>query len=69
VLDTLKEKTSWKRSKNGGVCGTGIYMREGNTSGMMAADRPYGFLFFFIFTASDRNILDNISCRIVQDKC
>jgi hypothetical protein len=30
------------RSKYGGVCGTGIYMREETASRMMAANRPYG---------------------------
>jgi hypothetical protein len=32
VLDTLAEKDG----------GTGVYMREGTTSQVMAADRPYG---------------------------
>jgi hypothetical protein len=39
VLDTLREKDFRKRSKNGGDCGTGVYMREGTTSRMMAADK------------------------------
>jgi hypothetical protein len=30
------------RSKNGGDGGTGVYMREGTTSRVMAVDRPYG---------------------------
>jgi hypothetical protein len=34
--------TSRKRSKNEGVGGTGVYMREGTISMVMAADRPYG---------------------------
>jgi hypothetical protein len=34
--------TSRKRSKKGGDGGTGVYMREGTTSRVMAADRPYG---------------------------
>jgi hypothetical protein len=38
VLDTLREKEFMKRSKNGGDCGTGVYIREGTTSRMMAAD-------------------------------
>jgi hypothetical protein len=42
VLDTLTEKDFRKRSKNEGDGRTGICMREGTTSKMMAADRPYG---------------------------
>jgi hypothetical protein len=41
VLDILTEKDFRKRSKNEGDCGTGVYMREGTTSGVMAANRPY----------------------------
>jgi hypothetical protein len=37
-----KKRTSRKRSKNGGDGGNGVYMREGTTSRMMAADRTYG---------------------------
>jgi hypothetical protein len=40
---TLAEKIfSRKRSTNGGDGGTGVYMREGTTSKVLAADRPYG---------------------------
>jgi hypothetical protein len=46
VLDTLTEKTSRKRSKNEGDGRTGVYMREETTSMFMAADRPYGELYF-----------------------
>jgi hypothetical protein len=34
-------RTSRKRSKNGGDVGTVVYMREGTTSRVMVADRPY----------------------------
>jgi hypothetical protein len=45
---TLRQKiTSRKRSKNGGNSGTGVYMREGITSRVMAADRPYGEFYGF----------------------
>jgi hypothetical protein len=37
-----QKKTSKKRSKNREDGGTGDYMREGTTSRLMAADRPYG---------------------------
>jgi hypothetical protein len=47
VLDTLTEKTSRKRSKNGGDGGTSVYMWEGTTSRVMAADRPYGEFYDF----------------------
>jgi hypothetical protein len=47
VLDTVTQKrTSRKRSKNGDG-GTGVYMREGTTSKMMAAERPYGEFYYF----------------------
>ena len=35
------------RSKNGGDGGTGVYMREGTTSRVTAADRPYGEFYGF----------------------
>jgi hypothetical protein len=38
-----------KHSKNEGDGGTGVYMREGTTSRVMAANRPYGE--FYDFTA------------------
>jgi len=34
-------------SKNGGDGGTGVYMREGTTSRVTAADRPYGEFYGF----------------------
>jgi hypothetical protein len=34
--------TSRKGSQNGGDGGIGVYMREGTTSKVMAADSPYG---------------------------
>jgi hypothetical protein len=37
-----QKMTSRKRSKNGGEGGTGVYMWEGTTLRVMAADRPYG---------------------------
>ena len=46
VLNTDK-RTSRKRSKNGGDDGTGVYMREGSTSRVKAADRPYGNFYYF----------------------
>jgi hypothetical protein len=53
-FDTIEEiqaesqrRTSKKRSKNGGDGGTVVYMREGTTSRVMAADRPYGEFYDF----------------------
>jgi hypothetical protein len=47
VLNTDKKKNiSRKRSKNGDG-GTGVYMREGTTSRMMAADRTCGEFYYF----------------------
>jgi hypothetical protein len=42
-----RKRTSRKRAKNEGEGGTGVYMREGNTSKVMAADRPYGEFYYF----------------------
>jgi hypothetical protein len=47
VLDTLTERTPTKRFKNGGDGGTVVYMWEGTTSRVMAADRPYGEFYDF----------------------
>jgi hypothetical protein len=47
VLDTLTVKDFQERSKNGGDGGTGVYMREGTTSRVMAADGPYGEFYDF----------------------
>ena len=41
-LTLCEKKTSRKRSKNEGDDGTGVYMREGTTSTVKAAERPYG---------------------------
>jgi hypothetical protein len=43
----MTERDFKKRSKNGGDGGTGVYMREGTTSRVMAADRPYGDFYDF----------------------
>jgi hypothetical protein len=40
-----------KRSKHVEDCGTGVNMREGTTSRVMAADRPYGE-FYDIYSVS-----------------
>jgi hypothetical protein len=47
VLDTLTEKDLQEGSKTGGDGGTGVYMREGTTWRVMAADRPYGEFYEF----------------------
>ena len=39
MLDTLTGKDIHKRPKNGGDGGTGVYMREGTTLRVTAADR------------------------------
>jgi hypothetical protein len=46
-LTLWQKRLSRKCSKNGGDGGTGVYMREGTTSSVMAADRPYGELYKF----------------------
>jgi hypothetical protein len=45
VFDTLTVKDFRKRSKNGGDGGTGVYIREGTTSRVIAADS--GFYNFY----------------------
>jgi hypothetical protein len=47
VLDTLTEKEFQEAFQKGGDGGTGVYMREGTTSRVMAADRPYGEFYYF----------------------
>ena len=42
------------RSKNGGDGGTGVYMREGTTSRVTAADRTYS-KFYDFYSASPEN--------------
>jgi hypothetical protein len=63
-LTLWQNRTSRKRFNNGGDGGTGVYMQDGTTSRMMAADRPYGE--FYNFTASVRNILDTTSYWILS---
>jgi hypothetical protein len=41
-LTLWQKRTSRKYSKNEEEGGTGVYMREGTTSSLMGADRPYG---------------------------
>jgi hypothetical protein len=41
-LTVWQKRNSRKHSKNGGDGGTGMYVREGTTSRIMAADIPYG---------------------------
>jgi len=47
VLTTLTEKDFRKRSKNGGDGGTGVYIREGTTLRVTAANRPYAKFYDF----------------------
>jgi hypothetical protein len=47
VLDTDRKGLSRKRTTNGGDVGTSVYMREGTTSRVMAAERPYGEFYGF----------------------
>jgi hypothetical protein len=59
-LTLWHKRTYRKRSKDGGDGGTGVYVPEGTTSRVLAANKPYSE-FFFISTASVRNILDRPS--------
>jgi hypothetical protein len=51
-LTLWQERTSRKSSKNGGDRDTGVYMREGTTSRVMAADRPFGEFYDFYSVSS-----------------
>ena len=44
---TLIEKDLQEVFQNGGNGGVGVYMREGTTSRVKAADRPYGEFYEF----------------------
>jgi hypothetical protein len=46
-LTFWQKRTSRKRPKNGGDGGTGVYMREGTTSRVITADRPFGEFYDF----------------------
>ena len=46
-LTLWQKRTFRKRSKNGGDGGTGVYIREGTTPRVTAADRPYGKFYDF----------------------
>ena len=52
------------RSKNGGDGGTGVYMREGTTSRVTAADRTYGKCYDF-YSVSPENFG---STQVLQPK-
>jgi hypothetical protein len=47
VLDSVTEKNFQEAFQNGGDSGTGVYIREGTTLKMMAADKPYGEFYDF----------------------
>jgi hypothetical protein len=51
------------RSKNGGDGGTGVYMREGTTSRVTAANRTYS-KFYDFYSASPKNFGSNHVYRI-----
>jgi len=52
------------RSKNGGDGGTSVYMREGTTSRVTAADRTYGKLYDF-YSISPENFGSTHVCAKV----
>jgi len=66
VLHTLIEKDFRKRSKNGGDGGTGVYVSEGTTWRVMAADRPYGEFYDFCSISLENfgyHLVDVLSSR------
>jgi hypothetical protein len=52
VLDTLTEK-DFQQAFQEWRSVTGIYMREGTTSSVMAAERPYGVLYDFYIVSPE----------------
>ena len=54
MLDTLTEKYFQEASKNGGDRGTGVYVRQGTTSRVMAVYRPFG-QFYDFYSVSPEN--------------
>jgi len=54
VLDTLIEKDFQEAFQKWRSGGTGVYMREGTTSRVTAADRPYGEFYDF-YSVSPEN--------------
>ena len=52
-LTLWQKRTSRKLSKNGGDGGTGVCMREGTTSRVTAADRPYGKFYDFYSVSAE----------------
>ena len=53
-LTLWQKRTFRKRSKNGGDGGTGVYIWEGTSSRVTAADRPYGKFYDFYSPAWKR---------------
>ena len=60
-LTLWQKRTSRKRYKNGRDGETGVYMREGTTSRVTAADRPYGEFYDF-YTVSPENFGSTLVC-------
>jgi hypothetical protein len=60
---TLTEKDFQEAFKNGGDGGTGVCMREGTTSRVMAGDRPYGEFYDF-YSVSPEYFGYSIVCNI-----
>ena len=54
------------RSKNGGDGGTGVYMREGTTSRVMAADRTYSKFYDFYSVSPENFGSTHVNMRISQ---
>jgi hypothetical protein len=76
VLDTVTGKDFQEAFQTGGDGGTGVYMREGTTSRVMATDRFYGEFYdfyrgspeYFGYTLVEGTIFDktlvNITCEL-----
>jgi hypothetical protein len=63
MLDTLTEKDFQERSNNGRDGGTSVYMREGTTSRVMAANRPYGKFYYFYSVSPEYFVINERQCK------
>ena len=65
-LTLWQKRTFRKRSKNGEGGGTGVYIREGTTSRVTAADRPYGKFYDFYSVSLETFVSTHVQHFIVQ---
>jgi hypothetical protein len=67
VLDTLTGKHFQEAFQNEGDGGTGVYVREGTTSRVMAADRPYGEFYDFYSVRPEYFVYHHVNVRRAKE--